>query len=266
MKKLIKSLKNTGIYRFIRKSGKHLRKVVKRFFLRRKLDKGTPVFIYQMAKVASSSVYHSLEKQYPGALGAAHHIGSDNWHSELFYDLYKQDKPIKIICPVREPIGRNISHFFEQFIKHVGVPYEESTLSTEELIKVFMEKYNHDHPLVWLDNNIKKHFGIDVYNTPFPSNGVATYTSNNVELLIFRIDIDDSTKEGAIRDFLNFPSFKLENYNVGQDKDYKETYRKFKNSIKLPDDYLSKMKNSKYFNHFFTKKEIDKTIKHWKQD
>ena len=264
MSKLAKSLKNTGGYKSFRKFGKNLRKNVKRFFLTKRLHKATPVFIFQMGKVASSSIHHSLNEQYPGAVAHAHHIGSDNWASEVFYDWFKSGKPLKIISPIRDPIGRNISGFFQLLDDYTGVPFKDSNLTTDELLELFINKYTHDRPLKWFDDNIKKYFGIDVYTSPFPENGVATYSLNNVSLLIFRIDLDDQLKEKAIREFLDFESFKLENRNISTDKEYYDSYKTFTNTIKLPDDYLSNMKNSQYFNHFYTDDEIDKIISRWK--
>ena len=264
MSKLIKSLKSSPGYQSFRKGGKNLRKNIKRFFMRRKLNKATPVFIYQMGKVASSSIHHSLLKQYPGAVAHAHHIGSDNWASKLFYNWFKKGNPIKIISPVRDPIGRNISGFFQLLDDYTGTAFKDSKLSINELLELFINKYTHDRPLTWFDDNIKQNFGIDIYKSPFPANGIATYSSKNVDLLIFRIDLDDSLKEKSIQEFLDFPSFKLNNRNVSTNKEYYDLYKKFTNSIKLPDDYLQKMKNSQYFNHFYTDDEIDKIISRWK--
>jgi hypothetical protein len=264
MSTLTRKIKNTGAYQAFRKAGKNLRKNVKRFFLTRKLKKATPVFIFQMGKVASSSIHHSLKKQYPGAVAHAHHIGSDNWASEVFYDWYKNGKPLNIISPIRDPIGRNISGFFQLLDDYTGVPYKDSTLTTDELLDVFIKQYTHERPLEWFDRNIKEHFGIDVYATPFPEDGIATYSHNNINLLVFRIDLDDRLKEKAIQDFLDFKSFKLENRNVSTNKEYYDSYKAFTSTIKLPDEYLQNMKNSQYFNHFYTNDEIDKIISRWK--
>jgi len=119
-------------------------------------------------------------------------------------------------------------------------------------------------PLTWFDENIKKYFDIDIYDKPFPEAGFAIYTLNNVSLLVFRIDMDDSLKEKAIREFLNFRDFRLVNKNVSSNKEYYDTYRQFIKSIKLPENYLNKMKSSRYFKYFYTNDEIEKIISGWK--
>jgi len=263
MSTLIKKIKSTGFYKLLRKLEQDARKYIKRFSLNRRLHKAPPVFIYQMGKVASSSIHHSLKKQYPGAVAHAHHIGSSNWASELFYEWFKTGHPIKIISPVRDPIGYNISAFFQNFENITGTPFSQSKHTTDELIQLFLEKNNHDLPLQWFDNNIKKYFNIDVYDSTFPDEGRKTYHSDNVSLLVFRIDISDDEKEEAIQEFLDLPRFELHNRNISSQKSYNEDYRDFKNRLKLPPAYLEKMQDSKFFRHFYTDQDRAKILSKW---
>ena len=256
-------IKETSGYKFLRKFEQNLRKNTKRFFLKRKLHKATPVFIYQMGKVASSSIHYSLKTQYPGAVAHAHHIGGTNWASEVLYDWFKRGNEIKIISPVRDPIGRNISSFFQQYSDYTKKEYERLNLDTDKLIDDFINQYPHDVPLTWFDDNIKKYFDMDIYDKQFPETGIAKYRLKNVSLLVFRIDLDDSLKEKAIQDFLTFKSFRLYNKNVSSSKEYYDTYKQFISLVKLPETYLSKMKNSRFFKHFYTNNEIDKIVSRW---
>jgi hypothetical protein len=257
-------MKDTRGYQLLRKCEQNLRKNFKRFLLTRRMRKAIPVFIFQMGKVASSSIHYSLKKQYPGAVAHAHHIGPSNWASELFYRWFKAGNEIKIISPVRDPISRNVSSFFQDYSDYSKKEFERLNLDTEKMIDDFINQYQHDVPLTWFDDNIKKYFSIDIYETPFPEQGVAVYRSHNVSLLVFRIDLDDSLKEKAIREFLSFDSFRLQNKNVSSNKEYYEVYKNFIKTIKLPDEYLSKMKRSKYFNYFYTPDEIEKIICRWR--
>lgn len=141
---------------------------------------------------------------------------------------------------------------------------EQLNLGIEKLIDEFIDQYSHDIPLTWFDDNIKKYFDIDIYETQFPEAGFATYTLNNVSLLVFRVDLDDSIKEKAIQDFLGFRSFMLYNKNTSSSKEYYDTYKQFIRSIKLPETHLLKMKESRYFNHFYSKGEIDEILSKWK--
>jgi hypothetical protein len=259
------TLKNSSLYKFIRRSGKQIRKNIKKFSFVRKIKKATPVFVFQMGKVASSSVFDSLTRQYPGPVGHAHHIGEDNWMSVFLYNHAKSGNKLNIISPVREPVGRNISGFFQRFEDYLGMRAEECTLSQHELDTLFLEKNDHDQPLEWFDSMMKPHFDIDVYARPFPDTGHATYSNKNINLLVFRIDIPDAIKEDAIRDFLDFPEFRLEKSNVGSAKEYNSQYTEFKKNTTLPEAYLDRMCSSKYFRHFYTESEIASLRKKWER-
>ena len=161
-----KYIKGSSLYRFIRRSGKWIRKTVKKFFFIRKLRRATPVFVFQMGKVASSSIFDSLGRQYAGPVGHAHHIGEDNWVSVLLYDWAKAGNALKIISPVREPIGRNISEFFQLYEDYTGTRPDKLEYTVEELTTLFLDKVDHEVPLQWFDTMIKPNFDIDVYATP----------------------------------------------------------------------------------------------------
>jgi len=264
MKPLLIKIKSTSLYRLFRNLEQDARKHIKAASLKRKLNKAPPVFIYQMGKVASSSIHYSLQRQYPGAVAHAHHIGSGNWASELFYEWFNLGRTIKIISPVRDPISYNISAFFQNFENITGTPFLHSKLTTDELIQLFLDKNNHDTPLDWFDKNVKKYFNVDIYSDISLGDSAKTYHHNNVSVLVFRIDIDDAKKEKAIRNFLNLPNFTLHNRNISSQKIYNNDYNEFKKRLKLPSSYLKKMGDSKYFNHFYSKQEISKILSKWR--
>ncbi len=263
MRILLNSIKSTSLYRLFKNFEQDTRKKIKAASLKRKLNKAPPVLIYQMGKVASSSIHHSLKKQYSGAVAHAHHIGSSNWASQLFYEWFNRGQTIKIISPVRDPIGYNISAFFHNFEIITGTPYSQNKLTTDESIQLFLDKVDHDIPLNWFDINIKKYFNVDIYSDTSLDGDAKEYHHNNVSILVFRIDIDDIKKEKAIQDFLDLPNFKLHNRNISSEKIYNKSYSEFKNRLKLPSTYLKKMEESKFFNHFYSKQEIAKILSKW---
>ncbi|WP_044034942.1 putative capsular polysaccharide synthesis family protein, partial [Microcystis aeruginosa] len=57
--------------------------------------------------------------------------------------------------------------------------------------------------------------------------------------------------------------FKLVRTNVGEDKNYRDMYKEFKQNLKLPLSYVEEMCSSKYFNHFYTEEEIRKVYSRW---
>lgn len=218
------------------------------------LKKTPPIFVYQMGKVASSSAYYSIKNQYSGACLHAHSFSETHhdFYVRALFEIYQKEKlPIKIITMVREPISRNISAFFENFERDTGTSYEHSNYSIKELRDLFLTNYKHEIPIVWFDENIKNHFGIDIYKSNFPEIGFQVYKKDNVDLLLYKHDIEDSIKERIIEDFIGIKNFKLSNTNIGNKKVYSSTYKKFK-KLNLPDYYLDEMLNSKYSNHFYS--------------
>ena len=235
----------------------------------RKLQKATPVHVYQMGKVGSTSIYRSLSQQYPGAVLHTHSFSPnhENPNTGILRDwaLVKK-RPLKVISLTREPIGRNVSAFFENFERDTGTPYSASRYTIEELKAIFLANYRHDIPLTWFDRHILENFGIDVYASPFPENGIATYSRENIELLVMRLDIPDNEKVAAIKKFLGLEEFHLHNKNIGGEKDYSATYREFSSKVKFAPDYIEQMCRSKYFNHFYSKEAIEAARMKWSEE
>ena len=124
-----------------------------------KLRLKPPVFIFQMGKVASTSIYKSLQQQYPGRVFHGHSFKKDHENPEIrfLHHHYRFGGRIKIISLVREPVGRNISAFFQNFEEYTGIPFSSSALSLDELYQIFLGKYAHEEPLEWFDR-YSKHF------------------------------------------------------------------------------------------------------------
>ena len=129
---------------------------------------------------------------------------------------------------------------------------------------IFIKEYRHTVPLIWFDIEMKPVTNIDVYNHPFPmEEGFLSIRQGNFELLILKLESNDSIKEKAIRGFLNIKDFKLIRANVGQDKDYGWTYRHFLQTVKLPKSYVEIMCNSKFTRHFYSDAEIEVIRSNW---
>ncbi len=217
------------------------------------LKRNTPVFVYQMGKVASSSIYSSIKKQYAGLVFHDHNFGENSLSKEVFqlYSHYQNKNfPIKIISLVREPIGRNLSAFFENFKRDTGVAYKDSNYAAEELQHIFLQNYKHDIPLIWFDNNFKTEFNIDVFAYDFPGSNYLEIKKDNVSLLLMKHDVPDHIKEEIIRTFIDVPSFKLKNANISEQKEYAQSYNEVK-KLKLPKEYVDRMLASKYTQHFY---------------
>jgi len=182
----------------------------------------------------------------------------------LYNKIIVPKKQVKIISLTREPIGRNIAAFFQNFERETGEKYEKSNFTLQELMDIFINFFPHSTPLNWFDRHFKPFLGIDIYEHPFPKEqGYLRINKDNVDLLILKLEISDSVKEKAIAEFLGLKQFKLVRTNVGEDNNYADMYKEFKENIKLPLSYVEEMCSSKYFNHFYTVEEIKKVYSRW---
>lgn len=243
-----------------------LRRLIRIFITLVKLQQKSPVFIYQMGKVGSTSIYNSLRTYYPGMVFHAHtfHKKHHDSNIRILYNYFKYFGRLKVITLIREPISRNISAFFQNFEEFTGIPFSNSNYTPSELHQIFLDNYKHDIPLVWLDNNICKNFKIDVFQSPFSSEGYKTYKKGNIQLLVIQTSLSDSIKEEVIEKFLKLKEFKISSSNISEEKEYSSIYREFKESLKIPDYYLEKMLSSRYMKHFYSD-EIQKSIREkWK--
>ncbi len=231
-----------------------------------KMKYATPVLIDTPTKVSSSSVFESLLKQYPGPVLKRHGGGSfaDSKCSSfryLHHLIHEEKRPLNVISLVREPISRNISHFFHDLGAYTGIPDPYKKLSITELKDSFLSSESlHESFLGFFENNMLVNFGIDVFSTPFPESGISTYSNGNVRLLVMRMEISDNDKVEAIKSFLGLENFSLYHHNIGEKKHYVATYRKFKDEVKLPPDYIDGMCETRWFRHFYGTEYIN-TVK-----
>lgn len=234
-----------------------------KFYL--KLNVIEPIIVLQFGKVGSFSCYRSLIKQYDGVVLHAHFLrdSHDARIRFLHREILNREKKVKIISLTREPIGRGVSAFFQNYDHFMGNMAFNTSPTINELKEIFLNSFYHDMVENWHDKNIKSDFGIDVYAEPFPNCGYNTYISSNCELLLMQSEINDSIKEKLIAEFISYPNFKLKRHNESKSKPYSLLYNKFINEVKFPKKYLDTICNFRYTKHFYTEEFMNKTRKKW---
>lgn len=234
----------------------------------RRLERATPVLVYQMGKVGSLAVYHALQRQHAGAVGHVHGFHPKHERPEirrLYRWTFDERRPLNVVSFTREPIARNISAFFQNLERDTGRPNAADELTIEELKAAFLSQYRHHVPLEWFDWKVRQRFGIDVYATPFPEDGIGEYENGHVRLLVVRCELDDATKAAAIARFLRMDRLDLSHEHVGEQKSYSLAYRRFKDEARFPGDYVERMCGSKYFTHFYDAQTIQATRCRWSE-
>lgn len=242
-----------------------------------------PVFIYQMGKVASSSIYESLKEINDLNVFHIHRLCPDNIQKVkeghlnkgikpqeeylglyLYRKIFQPGRPAKIISLIREPVGRNISAYFQNLDLFEKRPNAHTDSEITELINNFLANYSHDVPLTWFDAELKCTTGIDVFEEDFPKeSGYKFYHEKHYQLLILRHDLDDRFKARLLKDFLKLDELEIIRANIGTAKNYADTYNTFLNNIKLPEQYVERMLTSKYARHFFDEDELANIRRKW---
>lgn len=249
-----------------------------------------PIVIYQMGKVGSKTIEKSLR---------AIDLGAPLCHSHLLHNLDCIEKDVRhkrsntietlteiqhgrelrktilgtpnircrVISLVRDPVARNISAFFQnitEFFPDFVARYTEQKLPLEELHTTFLNRYDHNIPLTWFQLQLEPVFGIDVFASEFPKErGYAVYHSKNASLLVLKLEMLDKCAADAMGNFLGIHNFVLSNENVGQEKEYKDAYNAFLQSIVLSDDYLNCMYDNAFARHFYTGIELQRFRERW---
>jgi len=162
----------------------------------------------------------------------------------------------KVINLVREPIGRNVSAYFQVLDALWQVERAHENVSLERLLEGFFEKFTHERALDWFDEEFKPVLGVDVYEHEFPPESRCLRIRRGpYDILLMRVDLDDASKEKHLSEFLGVEGLRLLPANVGSKKPYADTYREFLRALRLPEAYVDRMLDSQYARHFFSPEE-----------
>ena len=189
------------------------------------------------------------------------------------------DLPIKwnVISPVRDPVARDISFFFE------CLPMFYPELVTTENVDLLLDKYylaiddeappnsmmNYvPHPTTWFDDEIMPMFSIDVFDQPFDfDRGFSVYDSENANLIVPRLEDFDRCLEPSLCALLNRKKVKIFNTNLASEKveraPFYRLYKEFKLRVAPPARYLDSVYSSKFAKHFFLPSELEKLMTTW---
>lgn len=238
----------------------------------------TPVLVYVMSKVASSTVAQALRPFHQFGVVQVHRIHPENIKKILtkmetiglprnqvtidilglsvYKNIIAAGRKAKIITLVREPIARNVSFYF-QVLDHLWQTTDAyQQIELQQLLDEFYERFDHSITLTWFDNEFKRVLGIDVYAHKFPKDkGYLRIQTERYDVLVMRTDVDDEVKKRCLEEFLGVTGVSLMSENIGADKKYGETYRRFLEGIHFSDEYIDAMLNSRYAQHFFTAEE-----------
>lgn len=264
-----------------------------------------PIIVYQPGKVGSNTVAYSLQQQGKGKVFHSHGISYPSINSEAvdmrqcLMNCIKSSPKIKMITLVREPISKDIGHFFQKidleypdagwFVKGLMEKnFQRSFLNylsvitpfdfTEDRKKDELEKKEICHIDAvgqrnkkgafwgWFDEELKNNFGIDILNEEFDvERGYSVIQSGNIELLIMKLERLNQLEE-VIGQFVGIDNFKLKSINKAETKSYRYAYEQFKKEVILPQKYIDfYYQNNAYTNHFYSESEREKYYRKWEK-
>ena len=228
------------------------------------------ILIYQMGKVGSTSIEHSLknsihlhtlynnspchvhQRQREGAFFGKY---SHKLMSIVRRAAIRKRKTIKIISLVRDPYQRDISMFFQDLPHWLYEYIGSNKVNTKSenrtfLSEAFNKSYDNKYALTWFDKEIKRFTGIDVLTEGFNKNeGFTIYEKGKYKLLV--LDVKKIANcESVISDFSGV-DVQLISSNKAENKWYSELYRNFKNEHVFSDLYNYELKKSKFWKVFF---------------
>jgi hypothetical protein len=189
----------------------------------------------------------------------------EKFYSERIYRAYVEPKhQLRVITLVREPIANNVSMFFQLIDHYIGTTIEQSTYDIEKIIQIFLTRYMHSRPLTWFDAEVKTTLGVDVFRDPFPiARGYNIVSSDNVSLLVLKCELDDQSKARAIAEFLDLDSFEIVRSNVTGQKSHARQYAEFKRHMRVPEELLDEMYESKFARFFYSEAERARCRDRW---
>jgi hypothetical protein len=249
-----------------------------------------------MGKVGSSSIVKSLKAmKLDRSVYHVHFLNKDNIQKadRMLHEIYgnhynvnrwclyesrfvikhflqQQNKNLKIISLVREPVARNISSFFyniDKFIPNCAALYEKGQIDIADITQCYMQRFHeHSYPLTWFDEEMKQVFGIDVFSANVSlsqEQRVFVYKHGDLDLLVLKTEDIDDIAQKALQEFLQIREFRLKQSNISSEKHYNRVYDDFTRLAQLPESYLSTMYESKYVNYFYRPKEIERFKARW---
>lgn len=234
----------------------------------------------QMGKVGSSSILRSYPTSYQGHNWDASppiKYFSSNDRSTVIGHLFsllrwrikfyivrrvvakkrRKGESVKLIIGVREPVARNISGYFQSLNRR-----EDDRDVASHILKFFCF-CPHLAPLYWLDNEILRNFGVDVYSHDFDKDlGYSRFHSNGFDVFVYKLECLNFL-EPQLADFLEVKDFTLVKANAAEDSDFAELYKHFRGAVRFEKAYLDCLYSSKMVQKFYSEEEVAALYKRW---
>lgn len=181
--------------------------------------------------------------------------------SHLVLDWLAAGDSIDFITVVREPFSRNLSAFFQNIDFFIDAPHQASA---KDIAATFLNRYPHQVPIEWFDQQVRNPIGIDVYAQPFDvAQGYSVITTVRHRLLIMRYESSSNLKRQLMSQFLGVELPTLGWVNTTSAKKSGMQYSAVKRDLRFPAEFVRDILKSRYCAHFYSAAERDQMWARW---
>lgn len=167
---------------------------------------------------------------------------------------------ISLLAATREPVGRQLSDIFYKRWE------DQQSTTAEEAATIALRSHAMRMVLdgrwweldLWFDQQVKAHFGIDVFAEPFDqARGWQVYEGEDARMLLIRQESFGELPL-AMATFYGLPAVPLQvpHENRADEHGYDDPYREAKRKIRLPTSLLETAYSGRYARHFYSEAEL----------
>ena len=252
-----------------------------------------PIVIYQMGKVGSMTIYETIRKYTENPVFHVHFLSPNEIErvskkytkagvvrephhmrdSRLLSNYLKASRSINwyIITLVRDPISAKMSHLFHNpKVHHQYLFDEEGNLDEERALNVTYKSlmdFNPKSDFVcnWINNEFCTYLRVDLYQYPFnKEQGFQIIDVDKYKVLVLQTESIDKALVNALKEMkIINDDIQVIRSNENENKEFSKMYNFVKSNIKVPDNKINEIYNSKYVRHFYNDVFISKKIEQW---
>ena len=252
----------------------------------------SPIAIYQMGKVGSSTIYATLKQLNANPVYHVHFLRKseiermqkkykDAGLSQVYPHLIQskiiaglvKNKILKwnIITIVRDPMAAKLSHLFHNPKVHHKYLFDKNgALDKERALAIAIEKINEidlqtDFVYNWINDEFNNYLKINVFDFSFnKKKGFQVINTGGHVILIIQTESINNALVDAIKEMkISSKELCIQIANENKNQEFSEIYEYVKKNLMISEKKAREIYNCKYVHHFYTDDFVEDRIKFW---